>query len=506
MSKKFVKPRLNPNLSNDRNSSLDDDQHTLVYTASPLAGSTAPEVAASDHPNSAAGADSADAAAMPTGRDILTSTSALLSSTWPFHLDDLPEQAYLVGGSVRDGLLGRQSDHLDLDFVLAQDAVSTARAIASRYKAGFVLLDAERSIARVVFPQATADFAQQMGRALEDDLRRRDFTINAIAYSPHRNDLVDPTGGAVDLKQHQLRMINVQNLKDDPLRLLRAYRQAAQLGFTIDSKTQQSIRQLAPLIDQVAPERVYAELSYLLHMPGRGTHQLSQAWRDGLLQPWLPDIIPARLAEVASIDQAARDLVAVNADFAAHLTGWPKAQQQAAGVGRSWVKVAKLSCLTPNLQRAESQLWQLKCSRTEVQTVLLLLQMRRQATTSEVPWQNLTRLEQYGLFKQAGAAFPACATLAIALGAQIHDVAAMLSRFIDPADPVAHPTPLLSGHELIAKLALKPSPRIGELLERLAEAHAQGIIQDPDAALNLAKTWLIEAGSGGGGRGRNPGP
>ncbi|MEO0409588.1 MAG: CCA tRNA nucleotidyltransferase [Cyanobacteria bacterium P01_A01_bin.135] len=434
-----------------------------------------------------------DAAAPPlTGRDILTSTSTLLSSTWPFHLNDLPEQAYLVGGSVRDGLLGRQSDHLDLDFVLAHKAVSTARAIASRYDAGFVLLDAERSIARVVFPHATADFAEQMGSELEDDLRRRDFTINAIAYSPHRNSLVDPTGGTADLKKHRLRMISAQNLKEDPLRLLRAYRQAAQLDFTVDVSTQQSIRRLAPLIRQVAPERVYAELSYLLHVPGRGTHQLTQAWQDGLLQPWLPDVSADSLAEVAQIDRAAEALIAHNPAFEPHLLSWPKAQQQAAGVGRSWMKVAKLSCLTHHPQRAEQQLWQLKCSRAEVQTVLLLLKIRQmlQASPFPPPWHTLTRLQQYGLFKQTGAAFPACAVLAIALGADAHSVANMMARFADPADPVAHPTPLLSGHDLIKQLALRPSPRIGQLLERLSEAHAEGVIDDADGALDLAEAWL----------------
>ena len=118
-------------------------------------------------------------------QDVLVASSALSPETWPFSLNWLPPSACLVGGTVRDALLDRPSDYLDLDFVLPTSAVETAQAIARHYRAGFVLLDADRQIARVVFEQGTADFAQQVGASLDADLRRRDFTINAIAYNPH---------------------------------------------------------------------------------------------------------------------------------------------------------------------------------------------------------------------------------------------------------------------------------------------------------------------------------
>ncbi|MCY7391900.1 MAG: CCA tRNA nucleotidyltransferase, partial [Leptolyngbyaceae cyanobacterium CAN_BIN12] len=149
---------------------------------------------------------------------------ALSPQNWPFGLEWLPASACLVGGSVRDSLLGRHSDYLDLDFVLTDRVVETAQAIARHYQAGFVLLDAERQIARVVFPQGTADFAQQVGATLEEDLRRRDFTVNAIAYDPRLDRFVDPLQGYGDLQQRLLRMVSAENLAEDPLRLLRAYR------------------------------------------------------------------------------------------------------------------------------------------------------------------------------------------------------------------------------------------------------------------------------------------
>lgn len=166
-----------------------------------------------------------------------SSLSVLSPETWPFSLEWLPQPTYLVGGAVRDALLSRRSEYVDLDFVLPDRAVKIARAIAKHYQAGFVLLDAERQIARVVFKHATVDFAQQEGSTLETDLRRRDFTVNAIAYNPHNGEIIDPLQGCADLQQGVLRMVSAKNLQEDPLRLLRAYRQAAQLSFVIEPDT-----------------------------------------------------------------------------------------------------------------------------------------------------------------------------------------------------------------------------------------------------------------------------
>lgn len=190
--------------------------------------------------------------------------SAFCPDTWPFPIALLPAEAHLVGGSVRDQLLHRQSSYLDLDFVLPQRAIETAAAIAKACDAGFVVLDAQRQIARVVFEQITVDFAQQQGESLEADLRRRDFTINAIAYHPITQSIVDPLGGQQDISRKTIRMVSADNLAADPLRLMRAYRQAAQLNFTVEPKTQEAIHQLSPQIKKIAVERIRSELDALL--------------------------------------------------------------------------------------------------------------------------------------------------------------------------------------------------------------------------------------------------
>ncbi len=418
------------------------------------------------------------------------STALVLSpQTWPFSLQWLPQPAYLVGGNVRDALLGRHPDYLDLDFVLPTGAVEVAKAIANHYRAGFVLLDAERQIARVVFEQATADFAKQVGPSLESDLQRRDFTVNAIAYNPISDQLLDPLQGYQDLRQRLIRMVSPENLKEDPLRLLRAYRQAAQLEFTLEPQTQTTIQHLANLLQEVAPERVQSELSYLLSTT-RGTPFLRLAWQDGLFNSWLPDATTAGLERVAQVDQGAIALQEHYPTFAAELTGWIRDQQKSSGAIRSWLKIAKLSCLVASdSEIAEQTLWQLKYSRTEVQAVLTVLKFLpplQVALQSDFPLRD-----QYAFFQQVGPTFPALIVLAIATGHSLETVSPLITRFLTPEDPVAHPVPPLSGRDLMTKLQLQAGPQIGQLLEAIQVAQAEGKILTAEDALQFAQTLLV---------------
>jgi tRNA nucleotidyltransferase (CCA-adding enzyme) len=450
-------------------------------------------------------------------------SSALSPKTWPFSLEWLPHSACLVGGTVRDALLERESEYLDLDFVMPIGAVETARAIARHYKAGFVLLDAERQIARVVFEQGTADFAQQVGSTLEADLERRDFTVNAIAYNPHTDQLLDPLQGYADLQKHQLRMISPENLRDDPLRLLRAYRQAAQLGFTVEAETRVVIRGLATLLQRIAAERVQSELNYLLSST-RGATWLTMAWQDALLADWFPAATAQSLALVGAVNQAAALLQETLPDFAWELFSRmrPGAKKQPASKGgtgsgdstaplpavsgstRTWLTTAKLTSLLPaNLAQAEAQLRRLKYSRTDVQAVstilkcLPLLCIASQPDDSETAWHlqplaqlDLSLREQYEFFQLAGTTFPAIALLAIAIGTPVAAIVPLVNRFLTPGDPVAHPTPLLTGQDLMTALNLPAGPRIGKLLAAIQLARAEAKITTPIEALQLAETLV----------------
>ncbi|MGA7936604.1 MAG: CCA tRNA nucleotidyltransferase [Kovacikia sp.] len=457
-------------------------------------------------------------------------SSALSPKTWPFSLEWLPRSACLVGGTVRDALLGRNSEYLDLDFVLPQGAVETAQAIARHYQAGYVLLDAERQIARVVFEQGTADFAQQVGATLEADLGRRDFTVNAIAYNPHSDQLIDPLQGYADLQKHLLRMVSAENLEEDPLRLLRAYRQAAQLGFSVDEKTRLVIRQLAPLLHRIAAERIQSELNYLLGTL-KGTLWLTTAWQDGLLQDWFPNATVHSLNLIAAIDQASVRLQEILPDFTPDLLGRirhasrpspvtsanlpadsPRYLQNTSaskvrGSVRTWLSIAKLTSLMPtDPYEAEAQLRRLKYSRNEIQAVATILKFLPQIcllaqeshTLMVCPWESarvpppLSLREQYEFFQGVGATFPAVAVLAIAAGTPAEIMIPLIQRFLIPTDPVAHPIPLLSGQDLMTRLNLPAGPRIGHLLAAIQLARAEGKLVTAEEALQWAARLVKE--------------
>lgn len=425
-------------------------------------------------------------------RNVALVSSALSPETWPFSLKWLPKSACLVGGTVRDALLDRHSEYLDLDFVLPSDAVETAQAIARHYRAGFVVLDAERQIARVVFQQGTADFALQVGETLEDDLRRRDFTVNAIAYNPHTKDLLDPLHGYEDLQRKRLRMVSVENLSEDPLRLLRAYRQAAQLGFSLESETQAAIRQLASKLSRIAAERVQSELNYLLGT-ARGTSWIKTAWEDGLLHDWFPSATPDRLAQIGAIDHVTVHLQETWTEFWSELSrtvrGTPKASE-AKGSVRTWVTIAKLASLLPDdPEAAEAQLWRLKYSRAEIQAVSTVLKALPQFKSAE-PISEWSLTEQYQFFQAVGVVFPAIALLGFAIQLPPEGVAMLIDRFLNPSDPVSHPSPILTGQDLISLLQIPPSPKIGKLLAALQLARAEGKISTREEAIAWARSVI----------------
>lgn len=413
-----------------------------------------------------------------------------LLSNLPFSLDWLPPDIYLVGGAVRDSLLGRQPERLDFDLVLAGPAVATAWAIAQHYGAGFVVLDAERQVARVVFPEATVDFAQQEGTSLIQDLQRRDFTINAMAYDFGTKTLIDPLKGQQDLEKGLIRRIARQNLAADSLRLLRAYRQAAQLNFTLDPLTRRDISNLAPLLQEVAAERVQTELNLLLKAtPGWPWFQLAQA--DGVLQPWLPAIAGPNIQRLQALEQ----LVLQGDDFWLALAvsleqpvsfaqpGPPTAKLEQP---LSWLALVKLTCLLPlDPVVAKAVLLSLKYSRGVLRGVMTVLQEWRHLGS-----EFFSRRAQYEFFARVGPVFPAIALFGLTMGLKRSTLVPLVDLFLDPKDPIAHPQPLVSGADLMYQLQIPPGPQIGKLLRAIQIGQAEGQVTTPTAALQLAEKLL----------------
>jgi len=220
--------------------------------------------------------------------------------TFPQILDSvrtaLPDglTVYLVGGAVRDALLGRQIH--DLDFVLERDAIKIARRVANTLsragtgtispragtgtispragtgtisKADFYPLDPERDTGRVIVTNedgtcSLMDFAAFRGPDLEADILGRDFTLNAIALNLSDNTIHDPLGGVMDLKEKRLRACSPSAFADDPVRILRGVRLAANFGFHILPETRKAMKEAVGLLGNISPERMRDELFRLL--------------------------------------------------------------------------------------------------------------------------------------------------------------------------------------------------------------------------------------------------
>ena len=178
---------------------------------------------------------------------------------------------YLVGGSIRDAILG-QSFEADLDFSLPGNPTAFAQEIAASFSGSWFLLDADRQQSRVVFHsngvRITCDFIPFRAKDLEEDLRKRDFTINAIAWPCHLplevDQFIDPMGGVRDIHKQLLRICNSKTFIDDPLRTLKGVRHAATLNFDFEPVTAALLRESVSHIDQIAPERLRAELAKTL--------------------------------------------------------------------------------------------------------------------------------------------------------------------------------------------------------------------------------------------------
>jgi poly(A) polymerase len=238
--------------------------------------------------------------AKPDASRILTSISRFLAE------ENI--QSYLVGGFVRDMLLGR--DTADIDIAVANEALIIAPKVASVLGGRYITLDEENGVGRVILFNNEAapakekwelDFTTLKGN-IEQDLAQRDFTIDALAIELERiapegifsaNMLIDPFNGLDDLRQGVVRAVSETAFKSDAARLIRAVRLAAELGFSIDSETEALICHHSHLITSVAGERVREELLRLLATPQAG-QRLAYLEKLGLLTTLIPELAPAK--------------------------------------------------------------------------------------------------------------------------------------------------------------------------------------------------------------------
>jgi tRNA nucleotidyltransferase/poly(A) polymerase len=180
----------------------------------------------------------------------------------------LEQEIYLVGGAVRDLLSSRLSP--DFDFAQPTNGISLARTVANALQADFMPLDDERDTGRVIVTnddgsRTFLDFATYRGANLEEDLRDRDFTVNAIAYDLKNGTIIDPLNGANDIRAKVIRACSPTALTHDPVRILRGVRQAAAFGYAIEGETRGWMKQAAGEVRRVSVERLRDEVFKILN-------------------------------------------------------------------------------------------------------------------------------------------------------------------------------------------------------------------------------------------------
>ncbi|MFP3879665.1 MAG: HD domain-containing protein [Dehalococcoidia bacterium] len=241
------------------------------------------------------------------------------------------KHGYIVGGFIRDWLLGRKTN--DIDIAVSGAAISIARKVAREIRGRFVLLDEANQIARVVVVEGKQQNRESRGAErhydfstfssdIESDLARRDFTINAIALEVSRfatadtpvatvsremarffaeerfsHKLIDPFSGQEDLRNKTVRAVSRHIFEADAARLLRAARLAAELDFAIEPETESLVRSHSQAIAEVSGERIREELLRLLVLP-KAAHHLRHLDKLGLLVAIIPE-----LAECKGVEQ-----------------------------------------------------------------------------------------------------------------------------------------------------------------------------------------------------------
>jgi poly(A) polymerase/tRNA nucleotidyltransferase (CCA-adding enzyme) len=463
---------------------------------------------------------------------------------------DLNAPIYLVGGTVRDLLLAR--DTHDLDFATAGDGLTLARYLADRLGGAYVPLDHERRTGRVVLGRdedgptgdesqaeklhtTYLDVASLRGADLATDLRGRDFTINAMAVARSADggwELRDVLGGRQDLKAGVLRLASPSSLVHDPVRMLRAVRLQAQFGCRMEPHTRTRLAQTASLLGQVSAERIRDEWFNILQQPGAADAVL-ELRQLGLLQIIAPPLVdldsagqdstvqrdglsPA-LACVCAIEQlwSAFQSSGFNSQSFLPETLYMLAPNIQSRYGahicdeRTYLALLKSAALLHNVgptpaKSAEvaTQLgrrW--RCSNREVDLLSAAIQYRARA--GQLARERcLDRRSIYCYYRDAGEYGIDAAMLCLAdpLARETNlapdswaqhaiTLAKLLAAYLKHQAEWIDPLPLLSGQDLIQSLQLAPGPQIGEILAGLREEQAAGTIQTREAALEWAQRW-----------------
>lgn len=451
---------------------------------------------------------------------------------------------WLVGGAIRDLLLGRPIH--DVDLALPDGSSAAARRLADRLGGAFVPLGEPHGMARVVLagpPSLQVDLADFRGPSLGADLAGRDVTVDALAVDLHAllrgpAAVHDPTGGLGDLALRRLRACRTTAFADDPVRVLRTLRLCHQLDFAIEPETEALARAAAPALTSVSAERVREELTHLLRLP-RSAAAIRQADAWSVLRVILPEVEAMRAATQSAphrftvLEHSLRALEAADALLgdlsllAPHAARAAAAFQEPMGSGLARREVWKLAVLLHDVAKPETRSVDAD-GRTRFIGHDRIGAERVSAIAARLRWpgraaevlarlvrhhlrpmhlgmlDEVTRRARYRFHRDVGEETPAliCLTIADAAGTDGRPpglvyrgaTRALLDSLLAGEAPAAREAAapaLIRGDDVMAVLGIPPGPPVGLALGRVREAQSLGLVRTRDEAL----AWLARAPS-----------
>ncbi len=464
--------------------------------------------------------------------------------------------SYLVGGYIRDTLLGRKTR--DIDVAVGVSAPGFAREVAAALEGHYVLLDEAEGIARVVLLEGDAvretqwhlDFSTIRG-TIESDLSRRDFTIDAMAIdlsdigkrSPPR--LIDLFGGKKDLEAKLIRAVSPSIFEDDPARLIRGVRLAAQYGFSIDAGTAAMMGRQGHLISQVAGERVREELCHILSV-GNAANFIFYLDRLDLLTAIIPelaftkgvdqphehywDVFNHSVQSVATLERlfdrtTGAEMLGLAPHIAPHIGDF----NEEISPGFTRAGLVKLAILLHDISKPQTKtlmpdgrahffghptqgsqvagdiMQRLRFSNREIKMVQKMIESHLRLWQMGGDQGLPTRRAIYRYFRDTADVsvdiiFLTLADFLATQGPNL-DMAewerhSRLMEYVlaqrEENETVAAPPKLIDGHDLMREFGLKPGPKIGEILEAVREAQGAGELSTKEEALAFARRRLAK--------------
>ena len=459
-------------------------------------------------------------------------------------------QLYIVGGFLRDIILGRLRSNLDIDFAVGKNAIKFAAGLAKRLSAGFVVLDKANGCARILKRSQnrvyTFDFTDFRGNNLWQDLGKRDFSINTLAVELRaflenkarlsepgcklfNHHLIDPYRGLNDLRRGVIKAVSPYVFDDDPLRILRTFSLSCILNFKIDAKTLGLVKRKRNKLKAVSAERIRDELFKILASP-RGYEFLSRLDHLRLLELIIPQIKAMhrlnqgpyhhldvwqhtletinqleRIIQSSNRNQDIQDYLSEEISSGRHRHELIKLGALMHDVGKpKTLRIEEGKVMFHGHEREGSNMVEgiagrLRLSNQEREILKKMIRFHlRPGYLADNP--VLTRRARFRFFRDADR--EAVSVLLISLAdqratkgyltthasRQRHErIVRRLIKEYFKIGKEKKPRRLINGNDLIKSFGLEPSPLIGRILSQIKEAQAIGKLQTKREALNLAE-------------------